>query len=106
MRPLGVLLGGMVVAAGLATFAWAHEERLVIGEVQKLDLRQNLLVVHDPERDRTVRVVVDAETQVERCRRGLPLAALPVGAQVRVKYVDSPGREFETLSILILPGGR
>ena len=106
MRPVGVLLGSMVVAAGLTTCAWAHEERLVIGEVRKLDLQGNLLVVHDPERDRTVRLAVDAGTQVQRCRRGLPLAAVQVGARVRVKYVDSPGREFETLSILILPGGK
>lgn len=100
------LLGGAVVTVGLMTYAWAHEEQLVIGEVQKLDLQRNLLVVHDPERDRTVRLAVDADTQAQRCRRGLPLAAVQVGAQVRVKYVDSPGREFETLSILILPSGK
>lgn len=106
MRPVGGLLGGMVVAVGLTTCAWAHEERLVIGTVQSLDLQRNLLMVHDPERDRTVRLAVDADTQVQRCRRGLPLAAVQAGTQVRVKYVDSPGREFETLSILILPSGR
>jgi len=102
----GSLLGGLLLALGLSAFAWAHEERLVIGTVLHLDLVRNLLVVHDPERDRTVRLALDPETQVQRCRRGLPLAAVRVGAQVRVKYVDSPGREFETLSILILPGGR
>ena len=106
MRRVWSLLGGVVVAAAMTTCAWAHEERLVIGTVQSLDLQRNLLMVHDPERDRTVRLVVDADTQVQRCRRGLPLAAVRVGSQVRVKYADSPGREFETLSILILPGGR
>jgi len=99
-------LGGTVMAIGLTAFAWAHEERLVIGAVQNVDLTRNLLVVHDPERDRTVRLSVDPETQVQRCRRGLPLASVKPGAQVRVKYVDSPGREFQTLSILIMPGGR
>jgi hypothetical protein len=46
---------------------------------------------------------VDAETQVQRCRRGLALVAVPVGAKVRVKYLDRPGGSLEALSILILP---
>ncbi len=93
----------MLLAVALTAFAWAHEERLVIGTVQSLDVKRNLLVVRDPERDRTVRLVLDPETQVERCRRGLPLAAVQVGAQVRVKYLDKPGSGLETLSILMLP---
>ena len=105
MRPVAALLG-VLVTVGLSTSAWAHEERLVIGEIQKLDLQRNLLVVHDPERDRTMRLAVDADTQVQRCRRGLLLTAVQVGTQVRVKYVDSPGGELQTLSILILPGRR
>lgn len=100
------LLGSVLVVAALAAFAWAHEERLVIGTVERLDLQGNLLVVHDPERDRTVRLVLDSETQVQRCRRGAPLVAVQPGTQVRVKYVDAPGKEFQTLSILIMPGGR
>src|SRR5215831_15694245 len=82
--------------------ALAHEERLVIGQVQAIDLTQNMLVVQDPERERTVRLVVDAETQVQRCRRGLALVAVPVGAKVRVKFLDRPGGSLEALSILIL----
>jgi hypothetical protein len=96
----------VALVAGLTASAWAHEEQLVIGTVQRLDVQQNLLVVHDPERDRTVRLVVDSDTRVQRCRRGLPVTAVQVGSQVRVKYMDTPGKEFETLSILILPGER
>ena len=103
---LGPLLGSVLVVGGLTAFAWAHEERLVIGTVQRLDLQGNLLVVHDPERDQTLRLVLDSETQIERCRRRAPLVAVQPGAQVRVKYVDAPGREFEALSILVLPGGK
>ena len=106
MQRIGRLLAGVALVAGLAALAWAHEERLVIGTVERLDLERNLLVVHEPERDRTVRLVIDPDTQVQRCRRGLPVTAVAVGSQVRVKYVDTPGKEFETLSILILPGGR
>lgn len=107
MRALTGVLGGLLLTVGFcSSSAWAHEERLVIGQVQVIDLTKNVLLVHDPERDRTVRLAVDADTQVRSCRRGLPLAAVQVGTQVRVKYVDSPGREFETLSILALPGAR
>jgi hypothetical protein len=89
-----------------APWAMAHEERVVIGQVQAIDLTQNMLVVQDPERERTVRLVVDAETQVQRCRRGLALLAVPVGANVRVKYLDRSGGSLEALSILILPGDK
>jgi hypothetical protein len=90
----------------VAPWAMAHEERVVIGQVQAIDLTKNILVVQDPERERTVRLVVDAETQVQRCRRGLALLAVPVGANVRVKYLDRPGGSLEALSILILPGDK
>lgn len=106
MRSAALLFGCILLAVGQPAGLWAHEERLVIGTVERLDLQRNLLVVHDPERDRTVRLVVDPDTQVQRCRRGLPLTAVQLGSQVRVKYMDAPGKEFETLSILVLPGER
>ena len=97
-----------VMSGLLCTVVWApswplaHEERVVIGHVQTIDVGTHVLVVQDPERDRSVRLVVDAETQVQRCRQGLALTALQVGAQVRVKYLDRPGNALEALSILIL----
>jgi hypothetical protein len=102
----GAVGAGLLVLAWLPTSALGHEEKLVIGQVQQVDLKKNVLVVQDPERERTVRLVVDAETEVRRCRQGRSLAGLPVGTHVRVKYVDRPGGEAETLSILILPGRR
>jgi hypothetical protein len=101
-RALSLCLIGLVCAASAAL---GHEERLVIGEVQAIDAAHHLLVVRDAERDRSVRLVVDPETEVQRCRRGLPLAALQVGARVRVKYLDRPNRGLEARSILILPAG-
>jgi hypothetical protein len=101
-----VLSGVLLSLICTASWALAHEERLVIGEVQTIDLEKNLLVVQDPERERTVRLTVDGETEVKRCRQGLALAALRVGAKVRVKYLDRPGSGLEVLSILILPGGK
>jgi len=100
----GVLSGLLLTVLWGSSWVSAHEERLIVGQVQVIDLKKNVLVVHDPERDRTVRFVVDAETEVRRCRRGLSLAAVPAGAQVRVKYLDKPGGGLETLSILMLPG--
>lgn len=97
------------LGAALLTILWsppappAHEERVVIGRVQVIDLTKKVLVVEDPERERTVRLTVDTDTEVRRCRHGLPLASVPAGARVRVKYLDRPGGGLETLSILMLP---
>jgi peptide deformylase len=101
-RVTRVLCSMLLAIVWAVPWAMAHEERVVIGQVQVIDVGKNVLVVQDPERDRMVRLVVDAETQVQRCRRGLALTALQVGAQVRVKYLDRPGSALEALSILIL----
>lgn len=98
-----VSLSGLLLSlTWLALPALAHEERLIIGQIQTIDLQKHLLTVHDPERDRIVRLTVDGETEVKRCRQGLSLTALRVGTQVRVKYLDRPGGSLEALSILIL----
>jgi hypothetical protein len=99
-RASGVVL---LAALGASSGALAHEERLVIGRVQAIDLDRRLLVVQDAERDRTVRLTVDAETEVQRCRPA-ESAALQRGAQVRVKYLDRATGRLETLSILMIPG--
>ena len=101
-RMTASLSGLLLSLIWLALPALAHEERLIIGQVQAIDLQKHLLTVHDPERDRMIRLTVDGETEVKRCRQGLPLTALRVGTQVRVKYLDRPGGSLEALSILIL----
>lgn len=105
-RPAGAI--GAVLLALLCgpVPAPAHEERLVIGRVEVIDLDKKALVVLDAERGRTVRLVLDDETEVRRCRYGLSLATLRAGTQVRVKYLDRPGGTLETLSILMLPDRR
>lgn len=102
IRALGVGLAAMT----LATVAFAHEERLVIGRVERLDLGARLLVVQDPERDRTVQITLDPETEVRRCRLASGLATVRPGAKVRVKYLDRGGGVFHTLSLLVLPDSR
>jgi hypothetical protein len=84
----------------------AHEEKLVIGRVEVVDLDKKVLVVVDAERDRTVQLVLDDETEVRRCRHVRSLATLRAGTQVRVKYLDRPGSALEALSILMLPDRR
>lgn len=93
---------------GLAAFsiARAHEERLVVGQVERIDLARKLLVVHDQERDRDLRIAVDADTEVRRCRGGAALAAVKPGARIRIKYLDRGAAGLETLSVLVLPEQR
>lgn len=100
------------LGAALLTILWslpaplAHEERLIMGRAQVVDLRGQVLVVEeDPTRERAVRLIVDTDTEVRRCRHRLPLGALRAGTLVRVKYLDRPDRGPETLSILMLSTG-
>lgn len=99
-RPALAGLLGTLVALSIAS---AHEERLVIGRVERVDLERKVLVVQDPERDRTVRVIVDTDTEVRRCRAGLALRGVKPGARVRVKYLDRASGPVETLSLLVVP---
>jgi hypothetical protein len=98
----------VVIALVGMSVALAHEERLVRGRVRQIDAPKSLLVVEDPERERSVRLTIDADTEVRRCRAALGLAALAPGDRVRVKYVDdgrglaTRGRDLEILSVLVL----
>ena len=104
MRAVTRVIGvGLLTALGGSSWALAHEERLISGRVQAVDLDKKLLMVQDAERDRTVRLIVDAETEVQRCHPGLPVAALQPGARIRAKYLDRATGSFETLSILMVP---
>ena len=98
MLGTGLVVGLLGVAIPLAV---AHEERLVVGRVDRIDVGGKTLVVQDPERDRNVRLTIDAETEVRRCRAGLGLAAVRPGDRVRVKYLDR-GTTLELLSVLTL----
>jgi hypothetical protein len=101
MKRSVLVVGVAMLAVGGA--ALAHEERLVSGRVGRVDLPAGLLVVEDPGQDTRVRVTVDADTAVRRCRAGAGLAALAPGARVRVKYLDRGDGGFDTLSVLVLP---
>jgi hypothetical protein len=103
-----LLAGGLLVLACLCHSARAHEEKLVIGEVEAVNLQRNLLVVHELQTGMTVRLTVDANTEVILCQRGVPASEVQVGRTVRVKYLDRATGGQEALSILILHsrGGR
>jgi len=76
MRAVTRVIGvGLLTALWGSSLALAHEERLMRGRVQAVDLDKKLLMVQDAERDRTARLIVDAETEVQRCHPGLPVAA-------------------------------
>lgn len=89
-----------------AAVALAHEERLVSGRVDAWDATARTLVVNDRAEDRTVRVTVDTDTEVRRCRAETGTGALRPGAKVRVKYLDRGREGLETLSVLVLPDGQ
>lgn len=101
MRRIVLVAGVILLALGAA--ALAHEERLVSGRVGRIDLPARLLVVEDRGQETSVRITVDADTAVRRCRPGAGLAGLAPGARVRVKYLDRGDGGFDTLSVLVLP---
>ncbi|MBI1734201.1 MAG: hypothetical protein HYR51_03410 [Candidatus Rokubacteria bacterium] len=90
----------LLAAAG----ALAHEERLVSGRVETWDAEARALLVDDRAQDRTVRITVDPDTEVRRCRAETGNAALRPGAHVRVKYLDRGREGLETLSVVVLDG--
>ena len=101
------ILGGLATLVIVAA-AVAHEERLVSGRVEAVDVRARLLVVADRAQERSVRITVDPETEVRRCRPDVAPGGLRPGAKVRVKYLDRGADTFDTLSVLVLsdPQGR
>jgi hypothetical protein len=97
----------IAVVAGLAAGdALAHEERLLVGRVERIDPVRKLLVVADTQRSERRRIDIDADTEVIVCQTGVPLAAITAGALVRVKYIDRPGAQPEARSILLLGEAR
>ncbi len=99
----GSLGGALLILGFLSHAAWANGEKVVVGQVEAVNPQRNLLVVSEVQTEKTVRLMVDAGTEVKRCRKALPLSEVRAGQTVRVKYLDRAAGGFEALSILVLP---
>jgi hypothetical protein len=101
--PVALALGlALFDAAGLPPGgSEAHEERLMVGRVQRIEPARRLLTVTDARSGALRRIELTPETEVIRCQAGAPLTAVRTGALVRVKYVDGRG-EAEAQSILLI----
>jgi hypothetical protein len=98
-RPLVALVG---LLALLPAGAAAHEERLMVGRVERIEPARRLLVLTDVQSGERRRMAVDSETEVIVCRTETSLAAVRRGGVVRVKYLERAGGEPEAQSILLL----
>lgn len=98
-RPLVALAG---LLALLPAGAAAHEERLMVGRVERIEPARKLLVLTDAQSGERRRLAVDPETEVIVCRTETSLAAVQRGEVVRVKYLERAGGEREARSILLL----
>jgi len=86
MRAVTRVMGvGLLTALWGSSLALAHEERLMRGRVQAGDLDKKLLMVQDAERDRTARLIGDAQPEVPQSRTGLAVVSLPARSQNRVE---------------------
>ena len=84
----------------------AHEERLVVGRVETIDVARGRLVVVGAEGSERRRLEVTPETEALACRAATGLAVVSAGTLVRVKYVEKPGSPSRAESILVLGSGR
>ncbi len=80
----------------------AHEERLVVGRVERIEATRGILTVGDTRSGERRRIEITPETEVIVCQTGVPLAVVWTGALVRVKYIDRIGGEPEAQSILLI----
>lgn len=85
--------------------AGAHEERLLVGRVERIEPERKLMVVVDSQGGERRRLEVNQETEVMVCRTSAGLAVLHPGATVRVKYLERAGSPGEARSLLLLEGG-
>jgi hypothetical protein len=86
--------------------AAAHEERLLVGKVETIDVARKRLVVVGAEGGERRRLEMTPETETLACRAAPALTAVSAGALVRVKYVEKAGSPSRAESILLLGGGR
>ena len=106
MRHAGVVMALLVLVECFPLAAVAHEERLLVGRVETVDVARRRLVVVGAEGSERRRLEVTPETEALACRAAPGLAAVSAGAQVRVKYVEKAGSPSRAESILVLGGGR
>jgi hypothetical protein len=95
----------LVLVAAWPTVTAAHEERLMVGRVETIDLARKLLVITRADAAARQRLEVTPETEVIACRSVTGLGAVRAGGLVRVKYLEKPGSPLEVQSILLLGGG-
>lgn len=101
MRPS--IVATVTLALTLSTgAAGAHEERMAVGRVQAIEPARGLMVLADLEGGRRLTLQVTPETEVTACRTTVGLAAVPLGAMVRVNYLDKAGEESRVRSVLLL----
>ncbi|MBM3219709.1 MAG: hypothetical protein FJZ38_13730 [Candidatus Rokubacteria bacterium] len=96
----------LCLCALLAAPAAAHEERLLLGKVETIDVARKRLVVVGAEGGERRRLEMTPETEALACRAVPGLTAVSAGALVRVKYVEKVGSPSRAESVLVLGGGR
>ena len=92
----------LVVVVVWPAVSGAHEERLLVGRVETIDLARKLLVITRADGAARQRLEVTPETEVIACRSVTGLGAVRAGGLVRVKYLEKPGSPPEAQSILLL----
>ena len=105
-RASRALFAALALVLACASATVAHEERLLVGKVETIDLARKLLVVTRVDAAARHRLEVTPETEVIACRSVTGLGAVRAGGLVRVKYLEKAGSPLEVQSILVLGGGR
>lgn len=101
------VVAGLLALIGLMPApAAAHEERLLVGRVETIDIARGRLVVVGAEGSERRGLEMTPETEALACRAVPGLVAVGTGARVRVKYVEKAGSPSRAESILVLGGGR
>ncbi len=102
MTALGIALMLLALLGAWPTASVAHEERLLVGRVETIDLARKLLVITRADAAARQRLEVTPETEVIACRSVTGLGAVRAGGLVRVKYLEKPGSPLQVQSILLL----
>ena len=102
LTALGIALMLLALLGAWPTASVAHEERLLVGRVETIDLARKLLVITRADAAARQRLEVTPETEVIACRSVTGLGAVRAGGLVRVKYLEKPGSPLQVQSILLL----